>query len=188
MSPFKLSSCCSFHVFSYFFSPSSYSWNEWNVRHFSSSQPKQLNLHFWRHFLAKHKILPNLVISNWLWWIKHVLLANQNGGNIWMNNNELYSGYPVLIITYLQPASIRSPFWASIKVGCERICEQALKPQGAAFPTPHTLFVFRIPHSPAWFLMTYSSNGELACSQLGYVRNHPSPTDSTYPRQRSNCL
>ena len=25
-------------------SPSSYSWNEWNVRHFSSSQPKQLNL------------------------------------------------------------------------------------------------------------------------------------------------
>ena len=23
---------------------SSYSWNEWNVRHFSSSQPKQLNL------------------------------------------------------------------------------------------------------------------------------------------------
>ena len=26
------------------FSPSSYSWNEWNGRHFSSSQPKQLNL------------------------------------------------------------------------------------------------------------------------------------------------
>ena len=25
------------------FSPSSYSWNEWNVRHFSSSQSKQLN-------------------------------------------------------------------------------------------------------------------------------------------------
>jgi len=24
-------------------------------------------LHFWRHFLFKHKILPNLVISNWLW-------------------------------------------------------------------------------------------------------------------------
>ena len=145
-------------------------------------------LHFWRHFLVKHKILPNLVISNWLWWIKRLLLANQNRENIWMNNNELYSRYPVLIITYLQPASISSPFWASIKVSCERICEQALKPQGAAFPTPHTLFVFRIPHSLAWLLMTYSSNGELACSQLGYVRNHPSPTDSTYPRQRRNCL
>ena len=26
-------------------------------------------LHFWHHFLIKHKILPNLVISNWLWWI-----------------------------------------------------------------------------------------------------------------------
>ena len=24
-------------------------------------------LHFLRHFLIKHKILPNLVISNWLW-------------------------------------------------------------------------------------------------------------------------
>ena len=35
-------------------------------------------LHFWRHFLVKHKILPNLVISNWLWWIMCVLLANQN--------------------------------------------------------------------------------------------------------------
>ena len=25
------------------------------------------SLHFLRHFLVKHKILPNLVISNWLW-------------------------------------------------------------------------------------------------------------------------
>ena len=24
-------------------------------------------LHFLRHFLVKHKILPNLVINNWLW-------------------------------------------------------------------------------------------------------------------------
>ena len=39
-------------------------------------------LHVWRHFLVKHKIFPNLVISNWLWWIMHVLLANQNWGNI----------------------------------------------------------------------------------------------------------
>ena len=39
-------------------------------------------LHVWCHFLVKHKIFPNLVISNWLWWIMHVLLANQNWGNI----------------------------------------------------------------------------------------------------------
>ena len=31
-------------MFLVIFSASSYSWNEWNVRHFSSSQPKQLNL------------------------------------------------------------------------------------------------------------------------------------------------
>ena len=31
-------------MFLVIFSPSSYSWNEWNVRHFSSSQQKQLNL------------------------------------------------------------------------------------------------------------------------------------------------
>ena len=24
----------------------------------------------------------SLVISSWLWWVKRVLLANQNGGNI----------------------------------------------------------------------------------------------------------
>ena len=39
-------------------------------------------LHFWRHFLIKQKILPNLVISNWLWWIMRVLSANQNWENI----------------------------------------------------------------------------------------------------------
>ena len=39
-------------------------------------------LHFWRHFVVKHKILPNLVISNRLWWIIRVLLANQNWGHI----------------------------------------------------------------------------------------------------------
>ena len=39
-------------------------------------------LPFWRHFFAKHKILPNLVIRNWLWWTKRVLLANHNRGNI----------------------------------------------------------------------------------------------------------
>ena len=47
-------------------------------------------LHFWRHFLGKHKILPNLVISDWLWWIVRVLLANQNWEIFWMNNKNNY--------------------------------------------------------------------------------------------------
>ena len=40
-------SSCAFAVLAMFLaiiSPSSYSWNEWNVRHFLFSQPKQLNL------------------------------------------------------------------------------------------------------------------------------------------------
>ena len=68
-----------------------------HVRHFffhnqnnSTSSPGLLGngaltcsgLHFWRHFLVKHKVLSNLVISNWLWWFKRLLLANQNWGNI----------------------------------------------------------------------------------------------------------
>ena len=76
---------------------SSYSWNEWSVGHFvfrtKITQPRlqvfSVNgaltcrrLHFLRHFLVKLKILPNLVISNWLWLIMRVLLANQNWGNI----------------------------------------------------------------------------------------------------------
>ena len=50
-------------------------------------------LHFWRHFFVKHKILPNLVISNWLWWIMRVLLASQNWGNIlneWFKVSEFF--------------------------------------------------------------------------------------------------
>ena len=76
---------------------SSYFWNERNVRHFffttKTTQPRPQvfsvngaftcsGLHFWRHFLIKHIILPNLVIRNWLWWIIRVLLADQNWGNI----------------------------------------------------------------------------------------------------------
>ena len=76
---------------------SSYSWNECSVHHFSftmkTTQPRPKvcsvngaltcrRLHFWRHFLLKLKILPNLVIVNWLWWIMHVLLANQNWGDV----------------------------------------------------------------------------------------------------------
>ena len=93
-------------------SPSSsfscYSWNEWNVRHFFSAtnttkttnQTSNQNnstlcpgllcngaltcsgLHFWRHFLVKHKILPDLVISSWLWWIMRVLPGPQIFGLI----------------------------------------------------------------------------------------------------------
>ena len=97
--PPKLSSGCFCHVFCYYLpssSSSSYSWNEWNARLFFHNQNNPTSspgllvngavtcsgLHFWRHFLVKNKILPNLVISNWLWWIMHVLLANQNWGNI----------------------------------------------------------------------------------------------------------
>ena len=96
MSPFELCSCCSCHVFSYNFAYVLVL--KRNVCHFLFSQPKQLNLvpkssrltvhqpartlHFRRHFFVKHKILQNLVISNWLQSIIRVLLANQNRGNI----------------------------------------------------------------------------------------------------------
>ena len=72
---------------------SSYSWNEWNVRHFCQlnlvprssrltvHQPAR-KLHFWRHRFINRKILPKLAICSWLRWIMRVLLANQNGGNI----------------------------------------------------------------------------------------------------------
>ena len=39
-------------------------------------------LFFWRHRFINRKILPNLAISSWLWWIMCVLLADQNRGNI----------------------------------------------------------------------------------------------------------
>ena len=76
---------------------SSYSWNKWNVHLFffhnqnnttlSSGLPGNgaltcSGLNFLCHYLVKHKILPNLVIRDWLWWIMHVLLANQKWGNL----------------------------------------------------------------------------------------------------------
>ena len=76
--------------------------NEWGVPHFcfynqnnSTSSPGLLGngaltcagCIFWRHFLVKHKFLLNSVTSNWVWWIKRVLLATQNWGKIWMNYN-----------------------------------------------------------------------------------------------------
>ena len=83
---------------------SSYSWNEWSVGHHcfhnqnNSTSSPGLNgaltysgLHFWRHFLVKHKIRPNLVISNWLLWIMRVLLADQNWDIFWMNNNIIFT-------------------------------------------------------------------------------------------------
>ena len=85
-----------FAVFLAIISPSSscssYYWNEWSVCHFcfhnqnnSTLSPGLLGngaltcsgLHFWCHLLIKHKIIANLVISNWLWWIMRVLLANE---------------------------------------------------------------------------------------------------------------
>ena len=48
-------------------------------------------LHFLRHFLIKHKILPNLVISNWLWWIMHVRFIQI----FWMNNNKYYYSFKI---------------------------------------------------------------------------------------------
>ena len=57
---------------------SSYSWNESSVGRFCFHNQNNSNscpgmwAAFWRHFLVEHKILPNLVISNWLWWIMRV--------------------------------------------------------------------------------------------------------------------
>ena len=109
VTPSEISSSCVLALRGMFLAitlPRSYSWKEWNVPHFLFSQPKQLNLvprssrltvplpartlHFWRHFLVKHKIRPNFVISNWLLWIMRALLANQNRGNIL---NEYYLSY-----------------------------------------------------------------------------------------------
>ena len=36
-------------------------------------------LHFGRYFLVKQKFLPNLVISNWLWWIMRVFSQSELG-------------------------------------------------------------------------------------------------------------
>ena len=85
MSPSELSSCCFCHVFSYYFAqfqlqflllqrvkcPPYFFHNQKN----STSCPGLLGngvltcsgLHFGSRILVKHKSLPNLVISNWLW-------------------------------------------------------------------------------------------------------------------------
>ena len=106
MSPLELSFCSSWHVFSYNFAEflllKRVKCPPFFVFTTKTTQPRPQvfsvngaltcrRLHFWRHFFVKHKILPNLVISNWFWWIMRVLLANQNRGNIWMNNNNVYA-------------------------------------------------------------------------------------------------
>ena len=100
LSPSELSSYCFCHVFSYYFLVPAVvltlETSEMSAILFfttKTTQPRPQvssvngtltcsGLYFWRHFFVKHKILPNLVISNWLWWIMRVLLANQNCGNI----------------------------------------------------------------------------------------------------------
>ena len=60
-------------------------------------------LHFWRHFLIKQKILPNLVISNWLGWIMCVLLSNQNWGNNYFEWIIIFSYWSLLSTRVLFP-------------------------------------------------------------------------------------
>ena len=61
MSPPELSSCCFCHVFSYYSSCSSYSWREWNVRHFFFHQ--KIRLISFRSFLPFLDLLPQLRLS-----------------------------------------------------------------------------------------------------------------------------
>ena len=119
---------------------SSYSWNEWNVRHFffftqPCAQVFSVNgaltcrgLHFWLHFLVKHKILSNLVIRNWLWWIMRVLLAIRIGEIFWMNNNKAYFpniGQPLSFASYCchvlhtwSTCVTKHTFWDLLFTGC----------------------------------------------------------------------
>ena len=45
-------------------------------------------LHFWYHGFNITKFFLNLVNSNWLWWIMHVVLTNGNREMFWLNNND----------------------------------------------------------------------------------------------------
>ena len=37
---------------------------------------------FWCHWVNRTKVSPNVVNSSWFWWIMHVVLTNQEKGNI----------------------------------------------------------------------------------------------------------
>ena len=121
MSAFELPSCCSCHVFSYYFrlvlTLETSEMSAIFVFKTKTSQPRPQvfsvngaftcrRLHFWRHFLVKHKIIPNLVISNWLWWIMPVLI----GEIFWMNNN----GGSVVHVKYKCVCRYRRPGWKKI--------------------------------------------------------------------------
>ena len=95
---------------------SSYSWNEWSVRHFSfttkttQTRPQVFlvnrvltcrRLHFLLRFLVKHKILPNLVMSNCLWWIMHELLANQNWGKYFEWIIIIIINWQIILIAFI---------------------------------------------------------------------------------------
>ena len=93
MSPFELCSCCSCHVFSYNFAQflllKRVKCPPFFVFTTKTTQPRpqvfSVNGALTcknAAFLVKHKILPNLVINNWLWQIMRVLLVNQNWANI----------------------------------------------------------------------------------------------------------
>ena len=70
MSPSELCSCCFCHVLSYFFAEFQ---RNLVPKFFSVNGALTCSgLHFLRYFLVKQKILPNLVIINWLWWIMRV--------------------------------------------------------------------------------------------------------------------
>ena len=93
-------------MFLVIFSPSSFSWNEWNVRHFSSSQPKQLNLvprsswltvhypartlHCWRHFLANTKFFQIWSSLTGYGELNVCFYPKRIGKIFWMNNNNNY--------------------------------------------------------------------------------------------------
>ena len=68
-------------------------------------------LHFWRHWFINHKILPNFVICSWLWWIMHMLLANQSREIFWKSNSYYYYHYycyhKFILLSWLQSVTKR---------------------------------------------------------------------------------
>ena len=139
---------------------------------FSSSQPKQLNLvprssrlsvpwpaktlHFWRHFLVKVKFLPNLVISNWLWWIKRVLLANQNRRNI-----LTLPFVPGNVLTNLLQYFHQQEFWSKSKVlFAKKRCESNKHIYASALPWRGNMISYRkkwVKYPSCWELWRYFS-------------------------------
>ena len=93
MSPFKLSSCCSCHVCSYYFAQFLLLKRVTCLNFFffttKTTQPRLQvfsvkgaltckTAAFWRHRFIKRKILPDLVISSLLWWINYACAFSQS--------------------------------------------------------------------------------------------------------------